>query len=94
MNRGAWQATVHGVTKSRTQLKRLSSSVCQYGLPHMAQQYKICLPVQGMQVGSLGQEGPMEEGMVTHSNILAWEIPWTEESGRLQSMWLQRVRHD
>ena len=44
-----------------------------------------------MQVQSLGREDSLEEGMVTHSNILAWEIPWTEESGRLQSMLRQRV---
>ena len=39
-----------------------------------------------MQVQSLGQEDPLEEGMTTHSSILAWKIPWTEESGRLRSM--------
>ena len=39
-----------------------------------------------MQVQSLGQEDPLEEEMETHSSILAWEIPWTEETGRLQSM--------
>ena len=44
-------------------------------------------------VWSLGWEDPLEEGMATHSNILAWRIPWTEESGRLQSNRLQRVRH-
>ena len=43
---------------------------------------------------SLGQEDPLEEGMATHSNILAWRIPWTEEPGALQSMGLQRVGHD
>ena len=41
-------------------------------------------------VGSLGQEDPLEEGMATHSSILAWRIPWTEEPGGLQSMGLQR----
>ena len=41
-----------------------------------------------------GQEDPLEEGMATHSNILAWRIPWTEEPGGLQSMKLQRVGHD
>ena len=41
-----------------------------------------------------GQEGPLEKGMVTHSSILAWRIPWTEEPGGLQPMWLQRVRCD
>ena len=39
--------------------------------------------MQETQVPSLGQEGPLEEGMATHSSILAWEIPWTEEPGRL-----------
>ena len=42
-------------------------------------------------VQSLGQEDPLEKEMATHSNILAREIPWTEESGGLQSMWSQRV---
>ena len=40
------------------------------------------------------REGPLEEGMTTHSNILAWRIPWTEEPGGLQSIGLHRVRHD
>ena len=42
----------------------------------------------------LGQEDPLEEGMATHSSILAWRIPWTEETGALQAMGLQRVGHD
>ena len=46
-----------------------------------------------MQVLSLGREDPLEKEMATHSNILAWEIPWTEEPGELQSMGSQRVRH-
>ena len=45
-------------------------------------------------VRSLGREDPLEEGMATHSSIFAWRIPWTEEPGRLQSMGLQRGRHD
>ena len=45
-------------------------------------------------VQSLGQEDPLEKGMATHSSILAWEIPWTEEPGGLQSMGSQRVRHN
>ena len=45
-------------------------------------------------VRSLAREDPLEEGMATHSNILAWRIPWTEEPGGLQSMGSQRVRHD
>ena len=43
---------------------------------------------------SLGQEDPLGKEMATHSSTLAWRIPWTEESGRLQSMGSQRVRHD
>ena len=43
---------------------------------------------------SLGQEDSLEDEMSTHSNILAWEIPWTEAPGRLQSVGLQRVKHD
>ena len=45
-------------------------------------------------VRSLGREDPLEEGMATHSSILAWRIPWTEEPGGLQSIESQRVRHD
>ena len=47
-----------------------------------------------MRVQSLAQEDPLEEGMATHSSILAWRIPWREEPGGLQSMGLQRVRHN
>ena len=47
-----------------------------------------------MQVQSLGQEDPLEEGMATHSSILAWRIPWTEDPGMLLSIGLQRVRHN
>ena len=45
-------------------------------------------------VQSLGQENPLEESMATHCSILAWKIPWTEESGGLQSIGLQRVECD
>ena len=45
-------------------------------------------------VQSLGGEDLLEEGMAIHSSILAWEIPWTEDPGGLQSMGPQRVRHD
>ena len=47
-----------------------------------------------MQVGSLGQEGPLQEEMATQSSILAWSTPWTKEPCRLQSMGSQRVGHD
>ena len=49
---------------------------------------------QEMWVQSLGGEDPLEEGMATHSSILAWRFPWTEEPGGLQSIRLQRVAHD
>ena len=50
--------------------------------------------MQEMQVQSLGWEDPLEKAMATHSSILAWTIPWTEEPGRLKSVGLQIVRHD
>ena len=54
-----------------------------------------CLPTMWETwVRSLGQEDPLEEEMANHSSTFAWKIPWMEESGRLQSMGSQRVRHD
>ena len=53
----------------------------------------LCL-VEEMLLQSLGWEDPLEEEMATHSSILAWRIPWTEEPGGLQSMGSQRVGHD
>ena len=50
--------------------------------------------MQEMQFQSLGWEDPLEEEMATYSSILAWEIPWTEEPGRLQAMGSQKFRHD
>ena len=50
--------------------------------------------MQEMWVQSLGQEDPLEKEMATHSSILAWKIPWTEEPDGLQSMGSQRVGHD
>ena len=49
---------------------------------------------QEVQVRSLGWEDPLEEGMATHSSILAWRMPWTEEPGGLQSIVSQRITHD
>ena len=50
--------------------------------------------MQKTQIQSLEWEGPLEEEMATHSSILAWKVPWTKEPGGLQSMGLQRVRHN
>ena len=60
----------------------------------VAQTVKNLPAVQETQVQSLGWEDSPEKGMATHSSILAWKIPWTEEPGRLQSKGSQRVGHD
>ena len=60
----------------------------------MAQMVKNLPAVQETQVQSLGREDPLEKRMATHSSILAWRIPQTEESGRLQFMGSQRVGQD
>ena len=60
----------------------------------VAQMVKNLLAMQETPVQSLGQEAPLEEGMTTHSSILAWRVSWTEEPGGLESMQLQRVGHD
>ena len=57
----------------------------------MAQTVRNLPALQEIWVQSLGWEDPLEEGMATHSSILAWRIPWREEPGRLQSMGSQRV---
>ena len=60
----------------------------------VAQTVKNLPAMQETWVQSPGQEDPLEKGMVTHSSILAWRAPWTEEPGGLQSMGSQRVRHN
>ena len=60
----------------------------------MAQMIKNLPAMQETCVGPLGWEDPLEKEMATHSSILAWRIPWTQELGRLQFMGLQRVGHD
>ena len=62
-----------------------------FGFPGGPLVKKIYLPMQKMQVQSLGWEDLLEKEMATHSSILAWEIPWTEAPGGLQSMESQRV---
>ena len=59
----------------------------------VAQTVKRLHAIQNTWVPSLGQEDPLEEEMTTHSSILVWKVPWTEEPGRLQPTGLQRVRH-
>ena len=60
----------------------------------VAQTVKNLPAVQEAWVQSLGQENPLEKEMATHSSILTWRIPWTEEPGGLQSMGSQKARHD
>ena len=60
----------------------------------MAQRLKRLPAMQETWIRSLGPEDPLEKEMASHSSILAWRIPWTEEPGGLQSMGSQRVRHD
>ena len=62
--------------------------------PDVTQMIKSLPAMQEMQFQSLGWEDPLEEEMAIYSSILAWEIPWTEEPGRLQAMGSQRVGHD
>ena len=60
----------------------------------MAQTVKRLPTTRETWVRSLGREDPLEKEMAPHSSTVAWEIPWTEERGRLQSMGSQRVGHD
>ena len=60
----------------------------------VAQMVKRLLAVWENWIQSLGREDPLDKAMAPHSSILAWKIPWTEEPCRLQSMGLQRVRHN
>ena len=79
MDRGPWRATVHGVGEGSASL--------------VAQTVKNLLAMQETQVRSLCWEVPLEKEVVTHFSILAWIIPWTEDSGQLQSMGSQRIGH-
>ena len=72
---------------------KLFSSSLKQGLP-WAQMVKNLPAMWETQVQSLGRKYPLEKGIATHSNILAWRVPWTEEPGRLQSMGSQRFGHD
>ena len=64
-----------------------------FGLPWVAQLVKNPPALQETPVPFLGREDPLEKEMATHSSVLAWKIPWTEETSRLESMGSQRVGH-
>ena len=83
MDRGGWGATVQGVTKSWTLSAEQQGP---FGASPAAQTVNNPPGMQQIGVQSLGQEDPLEEGMATHSSILTWRIPWTEELGRLKSL--------
>ena len=72
----------------------LSKGIGSDGASLVAQMVKNLPEMQETQVWSLGQEDPLEKGMATHSSILAWRVPWTEEPGGLQPVGSQRVRHN
>ena len=108
-DRDAWSAAVHGVTKSQTQLSDWTTTTSTHGVlfslnkewsglasPEAPGKESTCDAgdLQETWVWFLFQEDPLEEEMATYSGILAWEIPWTEERGGLQSMGLQTVRHN
>ena len=76
---------VHTFDMSSSPITSLISNIIRYGLPWWHR-----LPVQKIQVQSLDWEDPLEEEMVGYSSILAWEIPWIEEPGGLQSTWSQK----
>ena len=89
MVREAWRAAIHRVAKSRTWLSNWTELMALPGLSWMKN-----LPAMWENwVQSLGQEDLLQKGMVTHSSILAWRIPWTEKFGGLQSMGSPRVGH-
>ena len=107
MDGGVWWAILHIFTKSWTRLSNftfhfqsslLISMICIRNklswTSLVAQTVKHLPTVQETWVQSLRQEDLLEKEMATHSSILAWEIPWMEEPGRLQTMGSQRVRHD
>ena len=95
---GAWRATAHGPQRvGRDWATRFSLSKLLPSFPGgsvIKKKKKIRLPVQETRVQPLEWEDPQEKEMATHSSIPAWEIPWTEEPGGLQSVGLQRVGQD
>ena len=86
------QQVRHNLACAHTHLDIWSSNTKSSSL--VAQRLKHLPAMWEIWVRSLGQEDPLEKEMATHSSILAWRIPWTEEPGGLQSMGLQRVGHN
>ena len=84
---------IHKKISTKITLKNLHVQLLKWA-SLVAQMVKNLLAMRETWVRSLSWEDSLEEGMAAHSSILAWEIPWTEEPGRLQSMGSQRVGHD
>ena len=78
-------------TYKKDSVKLIQSCLPLRRASHVAQWWRIRLPMQTTQVWRLGQEDPLEEETATHSSILAWEIPWTEEPSGLQSIGSQKI---
>ena len=83
---------LRGKTVSKGKKDKKTSTLHQANASLVAQMVKNLPSLQETWVQSLGWEDPLEKGMATHSSILAWRIPWTEEPGGLQSMVSQKVR--
>ena len=88
-----WSATIKNIKKFHQKIKNRTAMWTNRACL-VAQEVKKLPAVHETWVQSLGQEDTLEKGIATHSSILAWRIPWTEEPGRLQSMESQRVGHD
>ena len=82
------------VTSSLSFQTSLTISCRPFWASQVALVVKNLLPMQETRIGSLDRQDPLEEGIATHSSILAWRIPWTEEPGGMQSMGSQRVGRD
>ena len=104
-DRGAWQTIVHGITESDmiTEVTELNQSEvlntlkkpnASYNSSKTANTDSALATRQETRIWSLGHEDPFEKGIATHSSILVWRIPRTEEPGGIQSMGSQRVRRD
>ena len=78
----------------KTQKTFFEFSLITRGLPKWLSGKRICLPMQEMWICSLGRKDILEKKMATHSSILAWKIPWTEEPSGLQPKGSQRVGHN
>ena len=83
MDREAWRTTVRGVKKESDTTERLNWTDYSKWASQVSQWWRTRLPKQETPVWSLSGEDPVEKEMTTHSSILAWEIPWTEEPGEL-----------